>query len=69
MNKYYSGIQWNNWVVIIKKGKGKLPLFCGNVERVISIYDVNGEAEILCRIYLQYIHQIQNCCEFTNMPT
>ena len=24
-------IQDNNWVITIKKGKGKLPLFCGNI--------------------------------------
>ena len=26
------------WVITTKKGKGKLPLFCGNGERVITIY-------------------------------
>ena len=31
-------IQENNWAITIKKGKGKLPLFCGNIERVIPIY-------------------------------
>ena len=31
-------IQENNWVVPPKKGKGKLPLFRGNGERVNSIY-------------------------------
>ena len=31
-------IQENNRVITTKKGKGKLPLFCGNVERVIPIY-------------------------------
>ena len=29
-------MQENNWVITTKKGKGKLPLFCGNGERVIS---------------------------------
>ena len=54
MNKYYPGEpvsiyiqQWiniipeNNWATTIKKGKGKLPLFIGNVEQVIPIYDIN----------------------------
>ena len=32
----------NNWVITTKKGKGKLPLFCGNGERVIPIHGVGG---------------------------
>ena len=36
MNKYCSGEQLVNYHK--KKGKGKLPLFCGNVEQVIPIY-------------------------------
>ena len=32
-------IQENNWVITTKKGKGKLPLFRGNGERVNPIYD------------------------------
>ena len=35
MNKHYPGEQLGNYH---KKGKGKLPLFGGNVERVIPIY-------------------------------
>ena len=31
-------VQENNWVINIKKGKGKLPLFCVNVEWLIPIY-------------------------------
>ena len=31
-------IQENIWVIITKKGKGKLQLFCGNGERVNPIY-------------------------------
>ena len=31
-------IQENNWVVTPKKGKGKLPLFCCNGDRVNPIY-------------------------------
>ena len=31
-------IQDNNRVITIKKGKGKLPLFCGNGEWVILVY-------------------------------
>ena len=51
MNKYYPGepinihiqslinsMQENNRVIIIKKGKGELPLFHGNGERVITTY-------------------------------
>ena len=36
MNEYYSGEQLGNYHK--KKGKGKLPLFCGKVERAIPIY-------------------------------
>ena len=37
-------IQENNWVITTKKkGKGKLPIFCGNIERVIPIYAVTGD--------------------------
>ena len=28
------------WVINTQKGKGKLPLFCGNGEQAIPIYDV-----------------------------
>ena len=28
----------NNWGIATKKGKGKLPLFCGDGERIILIY-------------------------------
>ena len=51
MNKYYPGepinihiqpliniMQDNNRVITTKKGKGKLPIFCGNGEQVITIY-------------------------------
>ena len=51
MNKYYQGepvnigiqsriniIQEKNWLISTKKGKGKLPLFSGNGERLIPIY-------------------------------
>ena len=31
-------IQENHWAITTKKGKGKLPLFCGNAEQVIPIY-------------------------------
>ena len=33
-------MQEKNRVITTKKGKGKLPLFCGNGEQVIPIYDV-----------------------------
>ena len=59
MNKCYPGrpvnihiqsliniIQEKNWVIATKKNKGELPLFCGNVERVITIYGINRK---LCR--------------------
>ena len=39
-------IQVNIWVITTKKGKGKLPLFCGNVDWVITIYGgVGGGGE------------------------
>ena len=31
-------IQENNWVITTKKGKGKWPLFFGNLEHAIPIY-------------------------------
>ena len=34
-------IQEKNWVITAKKGKITLPLLCGNVERLITIYDGN----------------------------
>ena len=37
IHKYYPGKQLGNYHQ--KKGKFKLPLFCGNRERVISFYD------------------------------
>ena len=53
MNKYYPGEPVNIYiqslinimddkhlVITTKRGKGKLPLFCGNEEWVIPIYDV-----------------------------
>ena len=58
MNKYYPGepvnihiqsriniIQENNWVIATKNGKGKVPLFCGNVEWVIPINGQKGTKE------------------------
>ena len=27
-------MQENNWIITTKKGKGKLPLFCGNGEQL-----------------------------------
>ena len=62
MKKYYPGEQFNthiqslinilhekNWVITIKKGKGKLPKFCGNREWVITIY-----ASKWSYLFLQY---------------
>ena len=34
-------MQEKKWVITTKKGKGKLPLFCGNGEWVIPIYALN----------------------------
>ena len=34
-------IQENNWAITTKKGKGKLPLFCGNGKWVVPIYAIN----------------------------
>ena len=31
-------MQNNNWVISNKNGKDKSPLFCGNRERVITMY-------------------------------
>ena len=36
MNEYYSGEHLVHYHK--KNGKGELPLFCGNVERVIPVY-------------------------------
>ena len=35
-------IQDNKWVITTKKGRGELPLFCGNGEWVIPFYDYGG---------------------------
>ena len=40
MNEHYSGEQLGNHHK--KNGKGKLTLFCGNVERLIPIYGRHG---------------------------
>ena len=34
-------IQEKNWEITTKKVKGELPLFCGNIEWVITIYDAS----------------------------
>ena len=45
-------IQENNRVITTKKGKGKLPLFCGNGERLIPIYDRYHETnKIILTVY------------------
>ena len=36
-------MQENNRVINTKKGKGKLPLFCGNRKRVINIFGWRGK--------------------------
>ena len=59
MNKYYLGepvnihiqqliniIQEKIWELPLKKGKGELPLFRGNVERVNPIY---GGHQVKCK--------------------
>ena len=35
-------IHEKNWVITTKKGKGKLPLLCGNGERLISVYVIKN---------------------------
>ena len=40
-------IQDNNWVITTKKGKGKLSLFCGNVEWIILIHG-RGPGVVVC---------------------
>ena len=51
MDKYYTGEQLGNYH---KKGKGKLPLCCGNVERVIPIYGGDPERIIYHSIRTTY---------------
>ena len=53
-------IQEKNWVITTKKGKGKLPLFCGNVERVFSIY-VSHQVGILVH-HLNIIYECSVTC-------
>ena len=43
-------IQDTNWVITTKKGKGKLQLFCGNLDLVITIYGEEGSANKLAII-------------------
>ena len=47
-------IQENNWVITTKKGKGKLSLLCGNIERVIPIYSLICSLDYLLLKYGQY---------------
>ena len=49
-------IKDNNRVVTTKKGKGTLPLFCGNVERLIPIY-APSISFCLPTIYLAFQNQ------------
>ena len=46
-------IQENNLVVTIKKGKGKLLLFYGKVERVITIY-----GDLYCTTHTCVLHGV-----------
>ena len=39
IQSFINSIQENNWVITTKNGKVKLPLSCGNGERLIPIYD------------------------------
>ena len=39
MQSYINIIRENNYVITTQNGKVKLPLFCGDVERVLPIYD------------------------------
>ena len=39
-------IQDKNWLITTKKGKGKSPLFCGNGERVMTIYAIHSIVQI-----------------------
>ena len=47
---YYAGEKLVNYQQ--KKGKGKLPLFCGNGERVIPIYDTHKWHKIDWKVIL-----------------
>ena len=38
IQSFINTIQENNWTINTKKSKSKLPLFCGNRERIIPIY-------------------------------
>ena len=51
MNEYYSGEQLDNYPP--KKGKGKLPLFCGYAERVIPIYASTMVVTVILLFVLQ----------------
>ena len=50
MQSLINDIQENNWVISKKKGKGESPLFCGNREQVVLIYDVDSTF-LLIEIY------------------
>ena len=45
-------IQEKSWVITTKKGKGKLPIICGNGERLIPIY---GKEPMV--LYLQSVSE------------
>ena len=46
-----------------KKGKGKLPLFCGDVERVIPIYAMEAKDD-----RKQYVDQIKIIVAYKAAP-
>ena len=62
-------IQEYNTVISPKEGKGKLPLFCGNRERVNPIYaqvdqwKILHEIDLLCKYIL--VDSISPCIKFS----
>ena len=48
-------IQENNSVITTEKGKGKLPLFCGNVEYINTIYALTNSQ------YMLIMYLIDSC--------
>ena len=64
-------IKENNREITAKKGKDELPLFCGNVERVIPIYGGHSLTikAIPSNIYAYTVSFLFICIDFSHNPS
>ena len=63
-------IQDNNWGITTKKGKGKFPLFCGNIEWVIPLYYIRCYSlpKYLPYLLSYTLHALYICLSFHGYP-